>query len=82
MLILAPKTTQTRSIKTDGKLFVDPSERHDLPEVFDDFENVDYGAESERWHRSKRNARKLEEFTKKTEVSGGGGGGSWFVVLR
>mmetsp|Transcript_53909 Transcript_53909/g.122871 ORF Transcript_53909/g.122871 Transcript_53909/m.122871 type:complete len:390 (+) Transcript_53909:34-1203(+) len=52
----------------DDKLFIDPSDRDDLPEVFDDFA-LDYEAEATRWHRSKRNARKLAEFTAKTEVN-------------
>lgn len=43
----------------DDKLFIDPSERNDLPEVFDDFDNLNYEIESKRWHRSKRNARKV-----------------------
>jgi hypothetical protein len=43
----------------DDKLFVDPADRDDLPEVFDDF-NLDYEVESKRWHRSRRNARKVK----------------------
>ena len=52
----------------DEKLFVDPADREDLPEVFDDFD-LDYAAISEQWHRSKRNAEKLEKFTAKTEIN-------------
>ena len=31
--------------------------------------DLDYEAEAARWHRSKRNARTLKEFTAKTEVN-------------
>jgi hypothetical protein len=97
---------------TDAKLFVDPNDRDDLPEVggmhkaqthtlprpalqqacvfptaargcshgfthstlsrqvVDDFGvDFDYDAEAARWHRSSRNARKLREYTAKTEVN-------------
>ena len=52
----------------DEKLFVDPADREDLPEVFDDFD-LDYAALSEQWHRSKRNAEKLKKFTAKTKIN-------------
>jgi hypothetical protein len=38
--------------------------------VVDDFGvDFDYEAEAARWHRSSRNARKLKEYTAKTEVN-------------
>jgi hypothetical protein len=39
-------------------------------QVVDDFGvDFDYDAEAARWHRSSRNARKLREYTAKTEVN-------------
>lgn len=52
----------------DDMLFVDPCDRGDLPEVFDDFD-TDYAALSDQWHRSRRNAQQLAKFTDKTEIN-------------
>jgi len=52
----------------DANLFVDPKDRSDLPEVFDDFE-TDYATLSKEWHRSKRNGEKLCQFTASTAIN-------------
>ena len=54
----------------DDKLFVDPCDRTDLPEVLDDLDvDADFVALSARWHRSRRNAEKLAKFTASTEIN-------------
>ena len=54
----------------DDKLFVDPCDRADLPEVLDDLDvDADFVALSARWHRSRRNAEKLAKFTASTEIN-------------
>ena len=52
----------------DSQLFVDPADRDDLPEVFDDFD-LDFTSFSTHWHRSRRNADNLEKFTKSTTIN-------------
>ena len=52
----------------DSQLFVDPADRADLPEVFDDFD-LDFSSFSTQWHRSRRNAEQLVKFTNSTTIN-------------
>jgi ubiquitin-like domain-containing CTD phosphatase 1 len=52
----------------DSNLFVDPKDRNDLPEVWDDFD-TDFKTLSKDWHRSKRNGEKLDQFTAQTAIN-------------
>ena len=51
----------------EEKIFVDPSDRDDLPDVIDDFE-LDFNAGSEEWLRHVANGENLKKFTEKTEL--------------
>jgi len=51
----------------EDQIFVDPGEKGDLPEVFDDFE-LDFTMYSDQWHRSLENEENLRKFTDSTEV--------------
>ena len=54
----------------DDKLFVDPCDRDDLPEVLDDLDvDADFELLSARWHRSRRNAAQLAKFTASTTIN-------------
>ena len=52
----------------DDKLFIDPCDRDDLPEVVDDLD-ADFLTLSVEWHRSRKNAAQLAKFTKSTEIN-------------
>mmetsp|Transcript_2672 Transcript_2672/g.3778 ORF Transcript_2672/g.3778 Transcript_2672/m.3778 type:complete len:272 (+) Transcript_2672:1-816(+) len=52
----------------EEKIFVDPSDRDDLPDVIDDF-NFDFNAGSDEWEVAKDTQVKLEKFTIKTEIN-------------
>mmetsp|Transcript_25705 Transcript_25705/g.51145 ORF Transcript_25705/g.51145 Transcript_25705/m.51145 type:complete len:379 (+) Transcript_25705:64-1200(+) len=51
----------------EAAIFVDPSDRSDLPEVLDDFD-VDYAAGSDLWERHAADAANLTAFTASTAV--------------
>lgn len=51
----------------EEEIFVDPSERDDLPDVIDDFE-LDFNAGSEEWLQHVANKENLKSFTEKTAV--------------
>jgi ubiquitin-like domain-containing CTD phosphatase 1 len=50
----------------EEKIFVDPSERDDLPEVIDDFD-LDFNAGSDEWLAHVANGENLAKFTENTE---------------
>lgn len=51
----------------EEEIFVDPSERDDLPDVVDDFE-LDFNAGSDLWVQHVANQENLKSFTEKTSV--------------
>jgi len=51
----------------EEEIFVDPSERMDLPVVIDDFD-LDFSAGSTEWIRHKANEENLRKFTESTEI--------------
>mmetsp|Transcript_3685 Transcript_3685/g.5606 ORF Transcript_3685/g.5606 Transcript_3685/m.5606 type:complete len:375 (-) Transcript_3685:105-1229(-) len=51
----------------EEQIFVDPSEKDDLPDVLDDFE-LDFNAGSEEWIQHKAKEDNLQKFTKQTAV--------------
>jgi len=51
----------------EDKIFVDPSEKMDLPEVVDDFD-LDFSAGSTEWFRHVTNEENLRKFTESTEI--------------
>jgi ubiquitin-like domain-containing CTD phosphatase 1 len=51
----------------EDKIFVDPHERDDLPDVVDDFE-LDFNAGSPEWLQHKANGENLKKFTAETPV--------------
>jgi ubiquitin-like domain-containing CTD phosphatase 1 len=54
----------------DDKLFVDPKDWDDLPEVVNDLApDFDYQGLCDEWHRSRRHAATLSKFTAKTEIN-------------
>ncbi|KAK1742395.1 ubiquitin-like domain-containing CTD phosphatase [Skeletonema marinoi] len=65
------KQSKRASIYIDGtpeeEIFVDPSEKDDLPAVLDDFE-LDFNAGSEEWIQHKAKEDNLQKFTESTAV--------------
>ncbi len=58
---LAPiHTTHPPYPTKKAEIFIDPSEKEDLPEVFDDFD-LDVTALSEEWRRSVQNSENLRK---------------------
>eukprot|EP00903_Cladosiphon_okamuranus_P016390 g15115.t1 len=51
----------------EAEIFVDPGEKDDLPEVFDDFD-LDVSHASEAWRQAIENSDNLAKFTEKTEL--------------
>lgn len=51
----------------EKKIFVDPREKDDLPEVIDDFD-LDFVAGSEEWVKHIVHGNLLKDFTKKTDI--------------
>lgn len=51
----------------EDKIFVDPSEKADLPSIIDDFD-LDFNAGSEEWVQHKAKEYNLQKFTESTEV--------------
>jgi ubiquitin-like domain-containing CTD phosphatase 1 len=51
----------------EERIFVDPSERDDLPDVVDDFE-LDFNAGSPEWLQHKANGENLKKFTERTPI--------------
>mmetsp|Transcript_9217 Transcript_9217/g.19732 ORF Transcript_9217/g.19732 Transcript_9217/m.19732 type:complete len:398 (+) Transcript_9217:83-1276(+) len=51
----------------EEKIFVDPSEKDDLPDVIDDFD-FDFNAGSDEWLQHVANADNLAKFTERTDV--------------
>lgn len=51
----------------EEQIFVDPSEKDDLPDVLDDFE-LDFNAGSEEWVQHKAKEENLDKFTQSTMV--------------
>jgi len=51
----------------EEEIFVDPSQRDDLPDVVDDFE-LDFNAGSQQWLQHVANNENLKQFTEKTAV--------------
>lgn len=51
----------------EAQIFVDPGEKDDLPEVFDDFD-LDVSHVSEAWRQAIENSDNLAKFTEKTEL--------------
>lgn len=51
----------------EEKIFIDPNERDDLPDVVDDFE-LDFNAGSPEWLQHKANGENLKRFTAQTPV--------------
>lgn len=51
----------------EEKIFIDPSNREDLPDVVDDFE-LDFNAGSPEWLQHKANGENLKIFTERTPV--------------
>ena len=52
----------------EEQIFVDPSEKDDLPDVLDDFE-LDFNAGSEEWVQHKAKEENLDKFTQSTMAS-------------
>ena len=52
----------------EERIFVDPSDRTDLPDIIDDFD-LDFGAGSDEWVRHAANEDKLRKFTEKTQFN-------------
>lgn len=51
----------------EAEIFVDPSEKEDLPDVVDDFD-LDFNAGSEEWIQHKAKEDNLQKFTENTET--------------
>jgi len=51
----------------EEEIFVDPSEKGDLPDIVDDFD-LDFNAGSDEWIQHKAKESNLQKFTEKTEV--------------
>lgn len=51
----------------EEKIFVDPSEKADLPDIIDDFE-LDFNAGSDEWIQHKAKEDNLQKFTESTDV--------------
>jgi ubiquitin-like domain-containing CTD phosphatase 1 len=51
----------------EEQIFIDPSEKDDLPDVVDDFD-LDFNAGSDEWHHHVATGLTLKRFTEKTEI--------------
>jgi len=61
------RVTNTHFYLFPEQIFVDPSEKDDLPDVLDDFE-LDFNAGSEEWVNHKAKEDNLQKFTESTAV--------------